>query len=204
MEPDDPNNSRNSRGSDRRRFVSKAVAAGVAWTAPMVVSSVALADAGTQKCRVNISAANIITLSTTVVSAGTESVPRTVAAIANVPATCPCRPGAPAVSIRWNFTGPGGRLTRAGAVYVPSLQALSGTTNQIDISNDADNNDLEVSGIFTVTATVRWRCNGIGATPADACASRSITFRWDATGVNDVIVGTPVQNPIARNIACGT
>jgi hypothetical protein len=196
--------------TDRRVFVGKAVAAGVAWSAPMIVSSVALADSGTLKCRASLTGLNIALSTVAFTSTGAETVPRTTAIITGVPAACPCRAPAPAVSIRWNLTsGPSGtpapRLTRAGAAYVSALEPSSAATRQIDVSNDptAGSDDLEVSGAYTLTATVRLRCNGVGATQADACASRTITFVWDASGTTDVIVGTPTQGTIQRSIACG-
>ncbi len=200
--------------TDRRVFVGKAVAAGVAWSAPMIVSSVALADAGTPKCRVDLSGLEIGLSVVAFNAVNLEFVPRTTAVIMGVANVCPCSAAPPAVSVRWTFTGPTGtpppRLTRGGNPYNGQFQGATAGNRQIDISNDpadpegnGNNNDLEVSGTYTVTATFRWRCAGVGPTQADACANRSITFNWNALGGTDVITGTPIVGGINRPIACG-
>jgi hypothetical protein len=176
----------------RRAFVGTAVGVAVGWTAPLIVSSVALADAGTPKCRPNLAALSLTLLTVRFNSMGDEAVPRTTATISGASTVCPCTGAAPTISIRWNSTG-GGNLSRRGVLYTAgtyqTFSAAAGGTNEIDVSNDPSdtgngvNDDLEITGPFTVTATVRWRCGGKGPIQADACASRTSSFSWDGTAV---------------------
>jgi hypothetical protein len=202
-------------GATRRQLLRALAASGAAATVSTVTSSVAFADGGTAACRAFLGAATL-NLSTVRFrfNATDEYAPRTTASLVNGPTVCPCSGTAPTVDIKWVVVAPapppGVTVVIGGAsgALAQNTYFPFATNNVVNIASLPDdvappNDDLEIQGTFTLTATVRFTCPGRNVTPATTCMSRAVTFGWNGPTVTpDNFTSGPTVLAQQNNVAC--
>jgi hypothetical protein len=192
-------------------------AGGVVAATSTITTDVVVADAGTLACRAFTSGTFELQLLTVrILATGDEYAPRTTATVLNGPATCPCAVGvAPVAEIKWVLTIPAlpagvtsCPLVRNNAVLAQNTYFPIATHNVVSVASLPDDvpptlDDLEVSGTFTLTATVRYTCPGRNVTPATRCFSRTVTFGWNGpTAVADNFTSGPTYAATQNFVAC--